>query len=405
MEDKIRSRIRSDLGAFKYSMQEFTVLECLLKSNVQYQGFLMRLEIRDGKLFCNNIRDSGPRLAIRPWIQPKKDAMFRLVKQSLDYMHTKHNKVLGDMIFYIYASDTYPFDFPHIPMFCMGKPENRNGLLMPDNTFLVHPPDNSSTKKPDLEQFDWDGTRKRSRIYCESRGPCTSLDIDMKDKAKAKSDNPCLNKLFFRGGNTSASRGNIRGYLASIKPNPQLPLQIEIPKPGEGLFMSKVEPVWSFCRYKYLLNLPGGQPWSYRKKFLFLLKSLTIDVTLIQEFVKGDPNGVYINFFDNLFEAGKDYVQLIYNWTPVVGKNVKVNTNDFQKLETDLKRVYKYYEDHPDEYTAMVDRCNQKAHLITMPLVYRSIYSQLFHFREHVVRDGGPLSLGDLRKHIKESRA
>jgi hypothetical protein len=209
--------------------------------------------------------------------------------------------------------------------------------------------------------------------------------------------------LFFRGSNTSQGRGNVRGYLADIKATQDLPLLIDVPREKRAPTLVKFDPIWSFCKYKYLLNLPGAQPWSYRKKFLYLLQSLVIDIVFRQQFSANDVNEPWINFYDCVFEPGQDYVQLVYNSIPEKGKVVDLNKDDYKQIVTDLTSTYKTYESEPDKYTKMVESCSTKANMINLKLIYRSVFSLLLHYSECVKRDGGAQSYTELRadKHNK----
>lgn len=379
METRIRERIKHDLSAFKYGMREFHNMEALIKGHSHYQGTLMRIEIRNGRASCANISESGPRLAARPWMQPRKRVMMDLIVRSLAYMEKTTGKKLPDMMFYLYPSDTYAFAFQKLPMFCIAKPGNRNGILIPDNTFLKH---------PDTDPIDWDHTKQEVVKACKT-SPQEREQV-----------------MFFRGSNTSMTRGDVRGYLADLKTNPELPLHIDVPRNKKAPTLANFDPIWSFCKYKYLLNLPGGQPWSYRKKFLFLLKSMVIDVVYTQRFSKNDANTPWINFYDNIFESGKDYVELVYEWTPEEGKIINLAADEFKQLEKDLKQTFKEFQENPDKYNRMVESCSRKAHLINLQLVYRSVFSLLFHYSECVERDGGARSYAELRndKHVKHSK-
>jgi hypothetical protein len=99
-------------------------------------------------------------------------------------------------------------------------------------------------------------------------------------------------------------------------------------------------PMETFCNYKYLLNLPGFQPWSYRFKYLFLMNSIVINIDLYPHFKKNDPNQEWRTFIDRLFEDGKDYVNIIMNWFK---HDDLENKKELNNVLSRLNDIYKYY--------------------------------------------------------------
>lgn len=377
VQSQIRNRISHDLAPYTYGVKEFQNMDSLTRGHSVYQGATMRVEIKDGIIICGNINDTAQRLKIRPWIAITKMLIMKMLNSMKHHMH-KLGKELPDMLFYIYAAGTYPYDYQTLPLMCMAKPANRNGILIPDDTLIRHP-----ANMPD--GINWDETKASIKKHCPENNNSEKENV-----------------IFFKGSNTTQSRSGVRYYFSNLPNTKELPLKIEIPL-GKDTILKKYDPLWTFCKYKYLLNLPGGQPWSYRKKFLFLLNALIIDVVLIQEFEKNNPNDVWITFFDNLFVPGTDYVELKYNWTPTVQKDM--DDTEFSKMKKEITSVYSDLEAHPDKYTKMVESGNAKAKLMSMDLVYRSVYSLLIHFHKNVKRDGGPTSYAELQKHRKSKES
>jgi hypothetical protein len=129
-------------------------------------------------------------------------------------------------------------------------------------------------------------------------------------------------------------------------------------------------PLYKFCEYKYLLNLPGHQPWSYRFKYLFLMKGLVINIDLRQHFGSHE-NGRWINFFDPFITPDVDFVNLVYHWHE--GEET-INKENYKKLVQDVETTYRQFENDPDDYDTMVDNGYRKVQMIDQDMVYESLY-------------------------------
>lgn len=227
---------------------------------------------------------------------------------------------LPETVMYIYASDTHLYELPRLPVFILAKPENQSGILFPDNTFAT-----------------WDADVARISGYA----------------ASLTSKKPYL---YFHGANTGATKHGLRGFLAKQAP----PFKVELTKPI---------PMEMFADYKYLLNLPGHQPWSSRLKYLFLTGSLVVNVNLRQHYGANDVNERWNAFFDGAFVPGKDYIDLTYDW------HDGNNTPD-ASIVPQLENVYNYFEKVPladRDFARIVKNGNDKARSITQGVVYASI--------------------------------
>lgn len=377
MQDSIRQRIQNDLKPFKYGQNEFTQMEKLMWSTPKMQEEIMRVEIRDGVaigynmdftvIFNENSEKTSTIL--------RGPVILNMINRSLDYMKTK-NKYASDCIMYIMYGDTYLVDQQHLPMFTIAKPDNMNGILLPDNTFMSHPPD---TQK---NQYDWDTTKQLAKDYCTSITSALSI-------VKTQE-----NVLYFKGVDTTKHNHNIRMIMAEQQDDlnendTKLPLKVEL------ITLNSFTPVWELCKYKYLLNLPGKQPWSFRKKFLLMLPSLVIDV-VVKSYNNNKNNndcpGEWINFFDQLFVPGIDYAKVSVNWNNLHNLQEKpLEKKDSVQMIKDIKSIYQKYESDPVLYTNTVKSANNKIQLLNNSLIYKSIYSLIVHYAECVNRDNGPL--------------
>lgn len=107
------------------------------------------------------------------------------------------------------------------------------------------------------------------------------------------------NIIFFQGADTSKSQPN--NNKTDIRRN----LKIVLKNHNNIKILIDKEPkssVSDWCKYKYLLDLPGSKPWSVRFKELLLTKSLII---------KFDVEDYWINFYSVLFKPNEDYKQII----------------------------------------------------------------------------------------------
>lgn len=362
MQDRIRQRIQSDLQPFKYRMEEFKRMEKLMWSTPKMREEIMRVEIRDSIAYGYNMD-----FTVIPGEKTgnilRGPIILNMINRSLNYMKSK-GKYAPDCIMYIMYGDTYMFQQQDLPMFTIVKPNNRNGILLPDNTFLSHPPD------VEKNQYDWDTTKQLSKDYC----------VTVKNSQE--------NVLYFKGCDTTAHRHNVRKIVADYQgKDPQLPLKIEL------ITINSFTPVWEMCKYKYLLNLPGNQPWSFRKKFLLMLPSLMIDVVVKSCYGKDRP-GEWINFFDQLFVPGIDYARVTVDWNQGVFRPLE--KKDASRMMQEIKQIYDKYERDPGLYENTVKSANQKIQLINHTLIYRTVYSLIVHYAKCVSRDGGPTKMSDI---------
>jgi len=265
----------------------------------------------------------------------RKQHIIKLIESSIKY-HNNKNINFPNVLFYLYINDAYAYQHNDMPFFVMAKPLNKHGILIPDNTFVCHPNENKSC--------NWN----------EIVDACKKVNYDKE------------NVMFFAGANTDKGRQNIRSGLDDLQKKniKNLPLKILLEQPKLSLCQ--------FKKFKYLLNLPGNQPWSYRFKYLFLMKSVVINVNVLQLY-KGSKeyNKQWVNFFDCLFEKDVDYVNIDYYWKE---DDDDFNKQSFNKMIDKLKQTYEYYESHDNEYKTMASSGYNKVNMISKKFIYRSIY-------------------------------
>ena len=223
---------------------------------------------------------------------------FKIVNNRISYVDDKHLEEKGTFIktrayamrhmftiflskiekkltltFYLTLHDSLPTD--EFPIFGFAKPRSEPGVLVPDWTF--HNPYKSKIKTPWAKQLEIISNK------------CN------KTKYESKS-----NVLYFQGGDTSRTR-----FENHPKTDIRRNLKNSTLDDRKYRILIDNEPstsVVEWCKYKYLLDLPGAHPWSVRFKELLATKSLVIKV---------DVEDVWINFYSDIFKPGVDYEQVI----------------------------------------------------------------------------------------------
>lgn len=345
--DILKNQIKEQINEFEYSKDIIDKMYHLFKSDNRLVDAGVILEIKDNKVIEEYIGKKE--------INRSKD-IINLIKKSIDYIK-KRNMNFPNTKLFLLVSDVYAYFEQELPLFVLAKPKNKKGILIPDNTFTAHP-----NKERKLETWE------------ETKSKCIKMIVP-EDKKK--------DVFFFIGANTDKGRQNIRSNLHKLSNKERiekvvydpkkLPLQIEF---AHNRDLSE------FSQYKYLLNLPGNQPWSYRFKYLFLSKSLVVNVNVHQKFDNSDYfNDTWINFFDIIFQPNIDYIDLVFNW--ISSDNI-YNDYEFKKLIGNLTLTYDYFNSNPDKYTKMTNSGFNKILHITQDLINESIYLLIHYYSKKI---------------------
>lgn len=294
----------------------YTITEILIESNYNLKTWTMKLEIRNNKLIILKplTKEAGA-------FKRRGDGIIKLINLSLE----KHK--IKNIIFYIYVGDEFNYKFTQLPIFILAKPQNKFGILFPDQTFL------------DIEP----------EVYTEQNNNKPKTITEIKDiNLNIKNKTP---EIFFIGQNIGLidTQFNIRQQFNKFKK----PFNIII----DGTFMKMNK----FSDYKYLLNLPGNYPWSFRFKFLFMMRSLVININLYNMKYKSDEK--WINIMDNLFIKNKDYIELDYYFDENINQTENIN-----EIEKKILEIYNYYEDKNNykQYLKIVNNGYKKSKLINI---------------------------------------
>ena len=337
----------------------FPEMVSYLKSNIKYRRRCISVMIKNGK-----ITYIVPNPKSQIWGRDGVDGrVIEFVKmlEDLSFWCNKHNLPLPETRFIIYVADTYAWEETarDFPWMIMAKPINKPGILIPDNSFLVHSNSGSYKIPTKPMTWAWDKMIKRAKY--------------LKPVKKE-------NTMFFKGGNTGTYKFATR--LQMSKYTWDIPIKIDISGSKQSLFE------WN--KYRILLNLPGNQPWSYRLKYLFLLKSPVVNVDVVLRYdtdlKNTDYNDRWIQFFDPMFVPGEDYLQVTqtyYDNTEL--KNYgKLKMQSYNQLYDDINNAYTLLNSDPEYSSGMADSAYEKISQLSssriMQYMYKTICSYANNF-------------------------
>jgi hypothetical protein len=259
----------------------------------------------------------------------RKKIIIDIVKKNIKELYKKNNGNLPNFFLLFYVSDSHFFLNNDIPFFVEAKPKNKKGILYPDQNYYSILIENKYITYDKFKEII--KTKKCS-------------NIDKKEDI-----------IYFSGANTGADKHNIRMKLKNI-------VNEKNDKKYDIHIADQYIPMYEFCKYKYLLNLPGHQPWSYRMTKILLMDSLIFDISIMQTYIMNNKyknkNEKWVQIYSDFFVAGKDYIDIEYNWTEGVTKD-----NEVIKIYNKINKLYKYYENNKDEYIKIAKSAKRKANL------------------------------------------
>ena len=279
--------------------------------------------------------------------------IYRQMILDLDVWCAHRGLPLPAVDFVVYVTDTYVWEryAEMYPWLIMAKPTNRNGVLIPDNSFISHDERGGEYRGGSAAQRVLSGPRHDASNTPQPPGtpllpPIPSYIWDSVKQKLAQASAPSLDPsekepvLFFKGANTGADKYATRMYLKNLadrnKTQQKQPLglpanasdqpasgpeDVATPKEHTGSdgvaalpleidLLGSKQPMYEWAKKRILLNLPGHQPWSYRRKYLYLLRSVVFHVDTHVEYTPDDVTGNWELFFDRAFVGGQDYVSL-----------------------------------------------------------------------------------------------
>ncbi len=280
----------------------------------------------------------------------RKKVISKFIIPLLKKLYKNNNKKINNLFIPFYISDTHFYHDNNIPFFVESKPRNKKGLTFPDSNLLAMKLDD---KTINYDEF-----------------------IKIIDEKKCQNEEKKKSLIFFSGANTGSDKHNVRMKLKGIT---------EKDKNYELFVDESYFPLYHFCEYKYLLNLPGHQPWSYRLTKILPMGSLVIDVNVLQQYsdIK-EYNEQWIQCYVDFFKKDKDYIQIDYPW-------IENRTSDdyVYKLYYQINQVYKYYEQNGSEYKKIVERAEKKSKMMNMKVFEETMMYMIMKFNEKMKKVNG----------------
>lgn len=284
----------------------------------------------------------------------RKTVIIENVKNTIERLEKKFGD-LPDLFLPFYVSDTHFYHDNEIPFFVEAKPKNAKGILYPDKDFYKIKMENKDINYDQLKTI----LKKHDCTQYSKKEPL----------------------IYFSGANTGADKHNIRMKLKEISFENQ-----EKNKNYELYVSEQYVPLYDFCKYKYLLNLPGHQPWSYRMSKILLMGSLVIDINIIQTYLIETKEGVertknekWIQLFTSYFKEGEDFVEITYPWLAGVQSD-----RDVLKIYEKINEIYQYYQKNTNEYKRITENAVKKTDEIDMKIINSSFEYAIFEFNKRL---------------------
>jgi hypothetical protein len=313
----LESDIDKSLSEYKINKDSYSAMIDYIDNKIKYKRRCLPVNIKNGKI---TFLAPNPKANIwgRDGVDNRVFTFIRMI-HDMDKWCSKHNLMLPECEFIIYVADTYAWEetAKDLPWFIMAKPMNRPGILIPDNSFITHGESGELglTYLKNNTKWIWDTILKKSELLTDT------------DK---------IDTLYFKGANTGTFKFSTREFLSKYKWD--IPVKIVLGDKHESMF--------SWNKYSGVLNLPGNQPWSYRLKYLYLLKSPVVNVDVLLRYNKLDDSNDkldrWIQFFDPLFIPNEDYIQVsqIYYDNPKLPDFKELRQISYDKVVDDIKKSY-----------------------------------------------------------------
>jgi len=333
--DPVLCQIKSDACDFKYYNNTYAKMDIALKSTFKLDHHILKIKIENNKMTILN--------KVKAY-QRREEGLIKIVKMALKYGKIR------DGIIYLHVADEYIYQYPELPFMIIAKPEDKTGILIPDNTFVDIEPE-TKTAIDNKKMINWDDNKTMINEKCNK--------IKITEKK---------NKIFFIGQNINMKKTefNIRKWLYEHQ-NRLDNLEILLTDNNNYVPMS------NFCNYKYLLNLPGMSPWSFRFKFLFLMKSLIINIALLRKY-SDSYDKKWINIFDPMFIKNRDYVELNYEYSSID------QSNNLNNLLKNIEMIYNEFEKNNKLYTKIVNNGYKKGQKINKKIIAKIAYNVINNY-------------------------
>jgi hypothetical protein len=299
----------AELDSYTITQHSNTLMDILLHADPCISKFTLKIEIINNRIVVLHSPPPSSGLFKR-----RSDGIIILLEETLQ----KH--VIADCVLYLHVKDSY-INYDE-PFFIYARPTNKKGLLYIDHSWIDAEPEKKITKEKGGAMININSIRVKSQRPTAPRNK--------------------KNSLFFIGQNVPLINSNdffFRKYFAQL----QWPFEV---KTTGYLNMGE------YSKWKYLLNLPGWYPWSFRFKFLFLMNSFIINVNLLRPEI---DEGKWIQIADAMFIPGKDYIELDF----------KFDKNEINTLSQDIIEIFKRYNYSKQDFDKIVENGRKKGALLT----------------------------------------
>lgn len=362
-KDKFQNNLERELleiySNYKKKFDKNILLE--IKKNFMSSNFINKTDIfplieyviKDSKVHIKNKK------FVEKYYNDNRDRRYldnyNIISKTLKYCKA-NNLSVPNTTLYIWISDRFPWYSQHLerfPIWVYARPKNIKMPIFPDNTFECIQLESKYKGKC----YDWNNIKKIVRKKC---------------KTKKKQ-----NIIYFKGTPTTKKTYKLRENLEKYQNKLNIPLKILLDA------WKSYNPLYELCEYLYLLNLPGHYPWSNRFKYLFLMNSIVINVSVNTIDINNqykDPR--YTSLIDYIID-NKDYINIVYNYYILSGKNNnetiikkknKLHKEEFNKFVTKLNKVYINLEKNPEKYKKMAKKAKNKVNKMSNERLYQYIY-------------------------------
>jgi hypothetical protein len=331
----IKNQIKKDIDDYDFSLKKY--YDKLLKYK-HYKSLFLFIVHKNDKIYIifNNKSDDA-----------RKNLIINIITDILNNMKKKKKK-LPDFFLPFYVSDTYFYQDNDMFFFVEAKPKNKKGILYPDQNYYYINIENNMINYDQLKEL-----------------------FEKKNCSDLKRKKPII---YFSGANTGSDKHNIRMKLNDI-------ISDNIDSNYDIHVNTQYVPMYDFCSYKYLLNLPGHQPWSYRMTKILLMKSLIYDVSVYQTYIyekngkkEVHKNDKWIQFYSDYFKEGEDYIQINYDWTEGLTSDLQV-----KDIYDKCNHIFKEYENNIEEYKRITENGYLKATRLNMN-IFNDTFEQIIEY-------------------------
>ena len=267
----------------------------------------------------------------------RKKRIIKMIQNSI-----KLNKIDNTYII-IKLFDTYEWTYD-IPCFNLSLPKNKQGFIFPHYDFI----------KFNKLGIDYDTIKLNMQNY-----------------------NPKVieNNIYFKGNDTTSIKSNIRFMLSELK----YPFSIKLSNDISG---DNTEPLYFLKKHKYLLDLPGFQPWSVRFKYLCLCERVFIRISFYNS--KFEEKDYWKQFSDLYFRENIDYIHLKYD---IDFEKKPLSKKLFIKISKDIENIYNKFEQNPNLYKQMVNNLKKSSDKLSSKNVYEYISKMINSYTKNLLID------------------